>query len=211
MRYYPLFKMLLDLFLSTIGLLVFSPLCYLILIFIKLDSPGTVFFRQKRIGQHFQPFQLVKFRSMSVSREVVLSEFDPGDHSRVTRVGSFLRRTKLDELPEFFNVINGDMSIVGPRPEVADYVQAYSEDFNQIFKIRPGLSDFASIKYRDEEAILAGKPDPEAYYLNVILPDKLSLAKLYVKNVSFNTDLQIIIDTIKSVVKGNLRDKGWRR
>jgi lipopolysaccharide/colanic/teichoic acid biosynthesis glycosyltransferase len=148
---------------------------------------------------------------MSVSSEAVLSEFDPGDHSRVTRVGSFLRRTKLDELPEFFNVINGDMSIVGPRPEVADYVQAYSEDFKLIFKVRPGLSDFASIKYRDEEAILAGKPDPGAYYLNVILPDKLRLAKLYVRNVSFSTDFRIIIDTIKSVVKGNPRDKGWGR
>jgi len=118
----------------------------------------------------------------------------------VTRVGSFLRRTKLDELPEFFNVLNGDMSIVGPRPEVADYVRVYSEDFNQTLKIRPGLSDFSSIKYRNEEAILAGQPDPEAYYLNVILPDKLRLAKLYVKNVSFNTDLQIIIDTIKSIM-----------
>jgi lipopolysaccharide/colanic/teichoic acid biosynthesis glycosyltransferase len=211
MRYYPLFKRLLDLFLSSIGLLIFSPFCYLIVIFIKLGSPGTVFFRQKRIGQHLRPFRLVKFRSMSVSSEVVLSEFDPGDQSRVTRVGSFLRRTKLDELPEFFNVINGDMSIVGPRPEVGDYVRIYSADFKLIFKVRPGLSDFASIKYRDEEAILAGKPDPEAYYRNVILSDKLRLAKIYVKNVSFNTDLQIIIGTIKSLVKGNLRDNVWRR
>jgi lipopolysaccharide/colanic/teichoic acid biosynthesis glycosyltransferase len=211
MRYYLLFKRLLDLFLSSIGLLVFSPFCYLILIFIKLDSPGPVFFKQKRIGRHLKPFQLVKFRSMSVSGDVAISEFDPGDHRRVTRVGSFLRKTKLDEFPELFNVLNGHMSIVGPRPEVAYYVQAYPEDFKLILKIRPGLSDLASIKYRNEEAILAGQPDPEAYYLNVILPDKLHLAKLYVKNVSFTTDLRIIIDTIKGVVKGNPGDKGWRR
>jgi lipopolysaccharide/colanic/teichoic acid biosynthesis glycosyltransferase len=211
MRYYPLFKRLLDLFLSSIGLLIFSPFCYLIVIFIKLDSPGTVFFRQKRIGQHLRPFRLLKFRSMSVSRDVAISEFDPGDHRRVTRVGSFLRKTKLDEFPELFNVINGRMSIVGPRPEVPQYVLEYPEDFKEILAIKPGISDFASIKYRDEEAILARQSNPVTYYLNVVLPDKLHLAKQYVESVSFKTDIRIITETIKGLVKGNPRDKGWRR
>ena len=183
----------------------------MIVILIKLDSPGTVFFRQKRIGQHLRPFRLVKFRSMSVSSAVVLSEFDPGDHRRVTRVGSFLRKTKLDEFPELINVVNGRMSIVGPRPEVPQYVLEYLEDFKEVLTIKPGISDFASIKYRDEEAILAGQSNPVAHYLNVVLPDKLYLAKQYIASVSFETDIRIIMDTIKGVVKGNPRDKGWRR
>jgi lipopolysaccharide/colanic/teichoic acid biosynthesis glycosyltransferase len=127
--------------------------------------------------------------------------FEPGDDSRVTRVGSFLRRFKLDELPELFNVLNGDMSIVGPRPEVEKYVLAYRKDFQTALKIRPGLSDLASIKYHDEEAILARQQDPERYYLHVILPDKLRLAKRYLKDLSFKTDMHIIKDTIKSVVR----------
>ena len=166
MDYYPVFKRLLDIFLSTIGLLILSPLFYLIIIFIKLDSNGCVFFKQKRIGQHFRPFQLIKFRSMSIARTKNQWEFDPGDIGRVTRVGALLRKTKLDELPELFNVLNGYMSIVGPRPEVYKYVRAYRQDFSAILKIRPGLSDYASIKYSDEEAVLASQPDPEGHYLN---------------------------------------------
>ena len=127
-------------------------------------------------------------------------EFEPGDNARVTRVGSFLRKAKLDELPELFNVFSGDMSIVGPRPEVEKYVRAYPEDFKAILKIRPGLSDFASIKYRDEESILASQPDPEAHYLNVLLPDKVRLARLYAEEISFSTDLRIIRDTLRSIV-----------
>ncbi|MFX0199345.1 MAG: sugar transferase [Candidatus Hodarchaeota archaeon] len=200
MTYYPGFKRLLDILLSTMGLLLFSPFCCLITIFIKLDSPGDVFFKQKRMGQHFKPFQLIKFRSMALSEDIGRSEFDPGDQTRVTRIGSFLRKTKLDELPELFNVLNGDMSIVGPRPEVAEYVRAYPEDFRQILGVRPGVTDFASIKYRDEETILAAQPDPEAHYLNVILPDKLRLAKLYEKNISLSTDFRIIMGTIKNIV-----------
>lgn len=200
MDYYPVFKRLLDIFLSTIGLLILSHHFYLIIIFIKLDSPGPIFFKQKRIGQYSMPFQLTKFRSMSIGENESQREFDPGDTEMVTRMGSFLIKTKLHELPELFNVLNGDMSIVGPRPEVDKYVRAYPEDFDTILKIRPGLSDYASIKYRDEEAILASQPDPEAHYLNVILPDKLRLAKRYAKEISFSTDLCIIRDTLRSIV-----------
>lgn len=152
-----------------------------------------------RIGQHFKPFQLVKFRSMSIHKNIGRQEFDPGDNSRVTRVGSFLRKTKLDELPELFNVLNGDMSIIGSRPEVEKYVKAYPDDFKEILKIKPGLSDYASIKYRDEETILANQPDPGRYYRQVILPDKLHLARRYIENISFKTDMRIIKETLKCI------------
>ncbi|MBW2341511.1 MAG: sugar transferase [Deltaproteobacteria bacterium] len=193
-------KRLFDILLSLFSLLALAPIFYLIIAFILVDFRSVPFFVQKRFGRGVQPFRLIKFRSMlPVSREL-RREFELGSSARITRIGGILRKTKIDELPALFNVLRGNMSIVGPRPEVAKYVQACPEDFNQILNIRPGLSDFASIKYRDEEAILAGQPDPEAYYLNVILPDKLRLAKLYAKNVSFSTDLRIIIDTIKSIV-----------
>jgi len=193
-------KRLIDVLLSLFSLLALAPIFYLIITLILIDFRAVPFFVQKRFGRGVQPFRLIKFRSMvPVSREL-RREFEPGSSARITRIGRILRKTKIDELPALFNVLWGNMSIVGPRPEVAKYVQAYPEDFKLIFKVRPGLSDFASIKYRDEEAILAGKPDPEAYYLNVILPDKLSLAKLYLEEISFSTDLRIVIDTIKSIV-----------
>ncbi len=199
-EYYLVTKRLLDVLLSALAILILWPLFYLIIVFVKLDSIGTVFYRQKRIGKDFRPFQLVKFRSMCVSENPGQREFDPGDKSRVTRVGLFLRKTKLDELPELFNVLKGDMSIVGPRPEVSKYVHSSPEDFKTILKIRPGLSDYASIKYRSEEAILAAKGDPEHYYVHTILPDKLRLARRYAKEVSLGTDLRIIGDTIRSII-----------
>jgi lipopolysaccharide/colanic/teichoic acid biosynthesis glycosyltransferase len=136
---------------------------------------------------------------MVPSKELVYSDFDPGDSKRITQVGRILRQTKLDELPELFNVMNGDMSIVGPRPEVAKYVDYYSQDFKEILKIRPGLSDYASIKYRDEEEILAAQSDPEDYYVHVLLPDKLRLAKRYIGEVSLSTDFHIVRDTLRSI------------
>jgi lipopolysaccharide/colanic/teichoic acid biosynthesis glycosyltransferase len=145
---------------------------------------------------------------MAVPENLEFEGFEPGDSSRVTRMGSFLRRSKLDELAELFNVLNGDMSIVGPRPEVEKYVKIHQEDFETTLRVRPGLSDFASIKYQDEEAILAGETDPERYYREVILPDKLRLAKRYVEEMSFKTDLQIIRDTIMSVVRRGKRKEG---
>jgi lipopolysaccharide/colanic/teichoic acid biosynthesis glycosyltransferase len=198
--YDPFIKRSLDILVSSAALLFLSPLFYLIIFIIKSGSPGPVFFKQKRIGKGFRPFKLIKFRSMAVTENLGDGDFDPGDNSRVTKVGSFLRRSKLDELPELFNVLTGDMSIVGPRPEVEKYVKTHQKDFERTLRIRPGLSDFASIKYHDEEAILAGQADPERYYREVILPDKLRLAKRYVEEMSFRTDLKIIKHTINSVV-----------
>ena len=146
---------------------------------------------------------------MAVPKNLADGDFEPGDNSRVTKMGSFLRRSKLDELPELFNVLTGDMSIVGPRPEVEKYVKTHQIDFERTLSIRPGLSDFASIKYHDEEAILAGQADPERYYREVILPDKLRLAKRYVEEMSFRTDLKIIKHTINSVVTRG--KQSWNR
>jgi lipopolysaccharide/colanic/teichoic acid biosynthesis glycosyltransferase len=126
--------------------------------------------------------------------------FNPGDSRRITKIGRLLRNTKIDELPELFNILKGDMSFVGPRPEVSKYVNAYLQDYEVILIVRPGLSDFASIKYRDEEQILADKTDPEKYYRNVILPDKLQIAKNYVDKISLKMDLAIIKNTLKSVM-----------
>ena len=125
--------------------------------------------------------------------------YEPGNSERVTRMGRVLRKTKLDELPELFNVLKGDMGLVGPRPEVAAYVKAYPDDFRNILKIRPGLTDYASIRYRNEEKILANRADPEQYYLDVILPDKLGLARRYLNDMSLKTDVRILWDTVKSV------------
>jgi lipopolysaccharide/colanic/teichoic acid biosynthesis glycosyltransferase len=128
------------------------------------------------------------------------SQFEPGEKRRVTRLGAFLRRTKLDEVPELFNIFFGDMSLVGPRPEVEKYTQFYPDDFKEILKVRPGLSDFASVKYRNEEEILAKQDDPEEYYINEILPDKLKLARKYLEEISFKADLKIIGSTLKSLL-----------
>ena len=189
--------------LSAIGLMSFSPVFCLVILLIKLESKGPAFFRHRRIGKNFQPFQLIKFRSMSTPRKTGPGEFDAGDKSRITRVGSFIRKTKLDELPELYNVFNGDMSIVGPRPEVEKYVELYTKDFEAVLKIRPGLSDFASIKYRDEESILSKQGDPEKYYIESILPDKLSLAKQYAQHISFKIDMRIMRDSLQSIFRNS--------
>lgn len=128
------------------------------------------------------------------------ARFDPGDSCRVMRLGFLLRKTKIDELPELFNVLKGDMSIIGPRPEVPKYVDIYSDRFERILSVRPGLSDFASVKYRDEEAMLSEQPDPERYYIETILPDKLDLAEEYLNRISFKTDMRMIPETIRRIV-----------
>jgi lipopolysaccharide/colanic/teichoic acid biosynthesis glycosyltransferase len=198
--YNPHIKRLLDFTLAIAAFFVLSPVFFVVCIFILVDSKGTPLFIQERIGKGMLPFRLIKFRSMTHINSSDKAEFNPGDSDRVTKVGAFLRKTKIDELPELINVVKGDMSFVGPRPEVRKYVQAYPEDFEVILKIRPGLTDFASIEYRDEENILASQSDPEIYYLRVILPDKLNLAKRYVEEASFKTDLRIIGKTLKSII-----------
>lgn len=192
---------MIDLTLSISTFLFLAPLLGATCIFIWLESKGAPFFYQERIGKGMLPFRLIKFRSMTHVDHIGEPQFNAGDDSRVTKIGKFLRKTKIDELPELINIIKGEMSIVGPRPEVEKYVQVYLEDFKEILQIRPGLTDFASIKYRDEENILARQSDPERYYLSVVLPDKLVLARSYVKQVSFDTDLHIIKNTLRSIIR----------
>ncbi len=201
--YYPSMKRFMDIFLSSFALLCFFPFMLTISILIKLDSKGPVFFIHKRIGRDMEPFSLIKFRTMTTRPEKKAKEFDPGDSSRITKLGRILRKTKFDEIPELINILKGDMSIIGPRPEVESYVKIFQDDFKKILKIRPGLSDKASVKYRDEEKILALANDPAGYYLETILPDKIRLAKEYAAEITFLQDISIIMDTIKSLFNFN--------
>jgi lipopolysaccharide/colanic/teichoic acid biosynthesis glycosyltransferase len=197
--YFPYGKRLFDIVLSGLTLLIFSPILTLVCLLIYLDDKGPPFYFQERIGKNFKPFRLIKFRSMTVKQELTDNQFDAGDTSRVTRVGKALRTTKIDELPELFNILRGDMSFVGPRPEVRQYVKLFPDNYTKVLKVRPGLSDMASIKYANEEEILAVQPDPDSYYRSVILPDKLHLAEHYVNVVTLKTDMLVIINTLKTL------------
>jgi lipopolysaccharide/colanic/teichoic acid biosynthesis glycosyltransferase len=197
--YQKLGKRTFDIVCSFFSFSLLSPVFILISLLIIIDSRGNPFFVQKRIGKAMKPFRLVKFRSMIPTRNCLEKEFDPGGVGRVTRTGKILRFSKFDELPELFNIIMGDMSFIGPRPEVEKYVSAFSEDYKMVLEVRPGLSDFASIKYRNEESLLSRQDDPEAYYTAVILPDKIQHAKIYLSKIGFRTDVKLIVDTLKSL------------
>lgn len=158
---------------------------------IKLSSPGPVFFRQERFGKNFVPFRIFKFRTMSV-RDTPDSLITVRGDKRVTPLGNFLRETKLDELPQLFNVLKGDMSIVGPRPEVAEYVERFRADYEEILQVRPGITDEASVLYRHEEEILAVADDPHDAYIRIVLPKKIALAKDYLRKRSFGHDLLLV-------------------
>ena len=196
MNYESFWKRLFDLVFSIAGFLLISPFLLIVAILIKLDSKGPVFFFQQRMGKDGRIFRLIKFRSMYVDPQKEKQGFTPGDSSRITRIGRIIRKTKIDELPELINVIKGDMSLVGPRPEVPKYRSFYSGKYREILKLRPGITDLASIKYKNEEEILKKSNDPEKTYTEVILPDKLELALEYKKKMSFSTDLKMIFGTI---------------
>ena len=156
-------------------------------------------FKQARVGMHGRDFTLYKFRTMTVCKKAELGSFDAGNLSRVTPFGAVLRRTKLDELPQLLNVIKGDMSLVGPRPEVRKWVNEYPDRWKNVHKIRPGITDPASIVYRNEEEILSRSSDPEATYRDVVLPHKLSLYEAYVEQQTLLGDLRIILLTIQAL------------
>lgn len=189
-------KRLLDIAVSSVGLLVLSPLLILVSLIIKVDSTGPVFFRQERIGKGFRPFYILKFRTMVQGAPQKGGPITFGDDSRITRVGRFLRKTKIDEFPQMINVLMGHMSLVGPRPEVRSYVELFRSDYDEILKVRPGITDLASLKYRDEAALLERAENPEEEYLRKVLPDKIRLAKDYIRNASFLFDLKLILKTI---------------
>lgn len=191
-------KRLFDVVASAVAIVVLSPILLVVAASVKLGSTGPVLYRQVRIGRGRQPFVLLKFRSMSVAQPgdapVVTRSGDP----RINRVGRFIRRAKLDEIPQLFNVLRGEMSLVGPRPEVPKYVQDYPVEIAEVvLSVRPGITDPASIKFRHEEEILAAAVDPETAYREVILPAKLQIAKEYVESRSFACDLRVIFSTVR--------------
>ena len=189
-------KRLFDIISSSIGLLCLAPVFVVMAIWIKLDSRGPVFYRQTRVGRYGRDFRIFKFRSMRVGsdkgRQITVGERDP----RITRSGYFIRRYKIDELPQLINVFLGDMSIVGPRPEVRKYVDLYSEEQRKVFQVRPGITDLASIKYRNENELLSQVDDPDTYYIDVIMPDKLAINLEYIRHQSFMGDIKIIFNTL---------------
>jgi lipopolysaccharide/colanic/teichoic acid biosynthesis glycosyltransferase len=193
-------KRLFDIILSTFGLIVFSPILIIIAILIKLDSKGPVFYRQTRVGKHSEDFKIFKFRTMHVNADkmglLTVGDRDP----RVTKVGYGLRKYKLDELPQLINVFIGEMSFVGPRPEVRKYVDLYSESDAEILKVKPGITDYASIKYRDEAELMKASDNPEKIYIEEIMPEKIKLNKVYIENYGVITDLKIIFKTFASIV-----------
>ena len=189
-------KRVCDAVISFLGLVVLSPLLLIVGILIQLDSPGPVFFRQQRMGRGFLPFSIYKFRTMVVDAPQKGPAITAGADPRITRVGRWLRKSKVDEIPQLLNVLKGDMSFVGPRPEIPLYVEMFRKDYEEILKIRPGITDLASLEYRDESALLAGYEDPEEAYRQVILPDKIRLAKGYLKQSSLLFDLQLILKTL---------------
>jgi lipopolysaccharide/colanic/teichoic acid biosynthesis glycosyltransferase len=189
-------KRLFDIFFSSIGLLILSPLFVIVALLIKLNSEGPVFFRQERIGKYFKPFIIFKFRTMTadtIKKGPVITVC--GDN-RITKIGKFLRKYKIDELPQLFNVLKGEMSFVGPRPEVKEYVQLFSSYYKKLLKIRPGITDPSSIKYSNEEYILSLSKNWEEDYTKRILPEKIKLSLHYVENHNVITDLKLIVKTI---------------
>jgi lipopolysaccharide/colanic/teichoic acid biosynthesis glycosyltransferase len=196
-------KRIFDVVASIIGLIVLLPVFIVIAILIKLNDKGPIFYKQKRIGQNFKPFELLKFRTMVVNADKIGPAVTKDGDQRITKIGKFLRKTKLDELPQIWNVIRGDMSIVGPRPEVEKYIQYYKDDYKEILKFKPGITDYATIKYRSEEEILSKYNDTESAYIKYVLPEKIKLYKTYIKKISFLTDLKIIFWTLWRIVSEN--------
>jgi lipopolysaccharide/colanic/teichoic acid biosynthesis glycosyltransferase len=188
-----------DILFAGMGLVLLVPLLAIVALLIKLDSKGPVFFKQERIGRRFHPFHIYKFRTMRDDRSRERGLITVGADPRITQVGGFLRKTKLDELPQLINVLKGDMSFVGPRPEVPKYVQVFRRDYEDILRVRPGITDLASLKYRDEAFLLGKAENPEEEYLSHVLPDKIKLAKDYVQRSSLLFDVGLILKTMFKV------------
>lgn len=188
-----------DFVFSLMAIVVLSPLFIIVALIVKFYDNGSILFIQKRIGRGAIPFKMYKFRSMTQSESAAAGLFEPGNISRVTPAGKFLRTTKLDELPQLFNVLIGDMSLVGPRPEVEKWVEVCPDKWQRILKVRPGITDMASLEFHDEEKILSESPDPEITYLNEILPRKMDLCVQYADNHTFNEDIRIILLTFKII------------
>lgn len=192
-------KRLIDVVVSVVGLVVMTPIWLMVAIVIKASDGGPVLYGGRRVGRDGAPFAMLKFRTMVVNAERIGGASTASDDPRLTRIGRWLRRYKLDELPQLLNVLRGDMSLVGPRPEVQQYVDLFTDEERAILSVRPGITDWASIWNSDEGALLAGSVDPERTYLEEIRPEKLRLQLEYVRTQSLKTDARILARTIAAV------------
>jgi len=194
-------KRVFDIVVSTVALLVLSPLLVLLGLAVAMSSPGGAFFRQVRVGRAGKEFYLLKFRSMRPGSEAQGQITVGGRDPRITSIGFFLRKSKLDELPQLINVLLGDMSLVGPRPEVPKYVALYTPEQRKVLSVRPGITSAASIAYMDENDLLGNSADPERTYVDVVMPAKLALDLDYVMNQSLTSDLMIICRTVAGLLR----------
>jgi lipopolysaccharide/colanic/teichoic acid biosynthesis glycosyltransferase len=195
-----------DLAVAALGLLLTAPLLASIAVAIKCDSAGPVLFRQDRVGRGGRIFRIHKFRTMVVDASTRGTSLTVGDDARITRVGRFLRRSKLDELPQLLDVLAGAMSLVGPRPELPQYVALYPAALrDKVLRVRPGITDPVSLTFVDESALLARAPDPEREYVEVILPRKLTAAAEYAEHATLVTDLRIITRTLQTVLRRSVQ------
>ncbi len=192
---YPLVKRLFDIVVSFIGLVMLSPLIALIALLIKLDSEGPVFYTGTRVGRFGKQFRLFKFRTMAVDADKIGASSTPDDDPRITKVGGIVRRYKLDELPQLINVLKGQMSFVGPRPQVPWIVELYSEEDKAVLSVRPGIADYAFVMLPSEGEVLRGSTDPDGDYLRKLHPAKMKLSLEYVRNRSCWFDMKILLDT----------------
>lgn len=192
-------KRIFDILATISGGLILLPIIIIIVIWIKLSSKGPIFYVQKRVGKDFQEFDLYKFRSMIIDADKVGPSVTSGDDPRITKVGKIIRRTKIDELPQLINVIKGDMSLVGPRPEVIKFVKEKKEEYSKILSVRPGITDNAAIAYRDEETIMNQYENKEKAYIEIVLPEKIKLYNEYLQNISLINDIKLILKTLKVI------------
>lgn len=193
-------KRLFDIFASGLGLVCLSPLFAILAVWIKLDSRGPVFYRQVRVGKDNKNFRLFKFRSMRPDADKLGLITVGGHDPRVTRSGYYIRKYKLDEFPQLINVFKGDMSLVGPRPEVRKYVDMYTPEQMRVLSVRPGITSLASIRYRNENEILATAEDPDKCYIEQVMPDKLKIDLEYVDRATLLNDIRLIFSTFREII-----------
>ena len=186
---------------SSLGLLVLSPVLLVVAASVRLDSPGPILFRQRRVGRDGATFDILKFRSMRTNAEELGGQLTVGADARITKTGRFIRAWKLDELPQLFNVVRGEMDLVGPRPEVPKYVALYDEEQREVLSVRPGITDPASVEFRNESELMATHPDPERLYVEEIMPRKLALNLEYLRGRTLLSDIGVIFSTLAAVAR----------
>jgi lipopolysaccharide/colanic/teichoic acid biosynthesis glycosyltransferase len=192
-------KRLFDIFFSALGIIICIPFLIIAAILVRLDSSGPILFTQERIGKDFKPFKIYKFRTMKKVGEQDGPKITIRGDNRITRIGRLLRKYKIDELPQLFNVLKGDMSFVGPRPEISEYVNLFKTAYGKLLSIRPGITDPASICYSNEEILLSGSDNWEENYRKIVLPEKIKLSLQYVDNHSIITDIRLIVKTFLKI------------